>query len=584
MSFKHLSASTALSVIATFGLIACGGGGGSSSTATVTAPPTPPADTSAPSVTFSPTTLTVASGETGTSTVSATDNVGVTSGPTVSCTNGGSFSGGVFTAPGVTADMTSICTATAGDAAGNSGEATLTVTISAPIPDTADPVLTFDPVSLTVVSGGTASAALTATDNVAIVTGPTVNCTNGGSFADNVFTAPTVSTNTTSVCTATASDAAGNSNEATLTVSVTPVVSGFFQNISDTIVIGSVLSLLDIPTDPSTLVGVTRNAAGAVSTFAATASGTGVYDDPIVTAQPTLGTVVTPPLDILFADIDGLDDGIDDLIFFDETNDEIVGVPLNADNTFGLPITQSVPNGCDIGRGSATRFVGGGGTDPTRDDILVGTTNGLFYVSAGFANDGINTSGFAAPIPLVNSGNFCSLIVAPTGIGDTAYAVYDPATRIISGFEGENSDAASYTEEFTADLSNVMDANLTPLLFEGTSSIARIDTIVTVFDDTQQAGSIVVISDVGVIPDTTVLNIDIQSPTDILIISRSLSEDVLLVSPTSEFAVYIRDANRSTRTVELIQIGLGFDQVEFAAGAVAFASSTQDNIVIRTLQ
>ena len=51
-----------------------------------------------------------------------------------------------------------------------------------------------------------------------------VSCTNGGSFdvATNVFTAATVTENTESVCTATASDAAGNEGMATLTVTMTP--------------------------------------------------------------------------------------------------------------------------------------------------------------------------------------------------------------------------------------------------------------------------------------------------------------------------------------------------------------------------
>ena len=201
------------------GGVACGGGS-SSSSGSVTAP-TPVADTTSPSVSFSAATLTVASGGTGTATLSATDNVRVTSGPTVSCTNGGSFSGSTFTAPAVTADTTSVCTATAGDAAGNSSSATLTVTITAPVPDTQAPSLSFSPAALSVVSGGTGTSTLTATDNVGIATGPTFSCTNGGSFSGTTFTAPAVTANTTVVCTATASDAAGNSATADLTVTVT---------------------------------------------------------------------------------------------------------------------------------------------------------------------------------------------------------------------------------------------------------------------------------------------------------------------------------------------------------------------------
>jgi len=107
------------SVICSLGLLSCGGGGGSSA----------PADTTPPSVSFSPAALTVTGGQTGTSTLSVSDNAGITAGPTVSCTNGGTFSGSTFTAPNVTVNTTSICTASASDAAGNSASATLTVTI-----------------------------------------------------------------------------------------------------------------------------------------------------------------------------------------------------------------------------------------------------------------------------------------------------------------------------------------------------------------------------------------------------------------------------------------------------------------------
>jgi len=53
----------------------------------------------------------------------------VTSGIAVTCTKGGRFSNGVFTAPqSRCSDITSVCTAVARDAAGNRGTATLTVT------------------------------------------------------------------------------------------------------------------------------------------------------------------------------------------------------------------------------------------------------------------------------------------------------------------------------------------------------------------------------------------------------------------------------------------------------------------------
>lgn len=121
-----LSRKKSLIISSLFLLAACGGGGGGGGTT----PPPPPVDTTNPVVTFTPNTLTVTSSGTGMSTLTATDNVGVTTGPTVTCTNGGSFAGTTFTAPAVAATTTSVCTATAGDAAGNTGSATLTVTIN----------------------------------------------------------------------------------------------------------------------------------------------------------------------------------------------------------------------------------------------------------------------------------------------------------------------------------------------------------------------------------------------------------------------------------------------------------------------
>lgn len=487
--------------IGALALTACGGGSSSSGSSSggSTTPPTPVADTTAPSISFSPSSLTVESGMTGSSTLSATDAVGVTSGPTVSCTNGGSYSGSTFTAPTVTADVSSVCTATASDAANNSGTATLTVNVTAPIVDPGPPT------------------------------------------------------------------------------------SSFFLNTSDTVTTDPVLGMYSLPTDPAILIGVTKNTTtNSVSTFAATATGTGVFDDAVVTAQSTLGTVGVAPLDIFFAEINGLDGGIPDLVFLDEFNDELVGVPLNADNTFGSPVTRSVPNGCAAGIGSGTKFIGVG-DDSTRDDILVGTSDGLFYVAAGDAN-GNGGSGLAAPTSIVSGGDFCNLSVVSAGFGRTVYTVYNPTTRVISGLRGEGSDASSYEEEFSADLSELIGANLTPILFESSAGAVGDDTVINVFADPQEGGSVVVITDVGVTPDNDVIRLNMEGPTDLVLLNRSLSKDVILVSPTSTTAVYIRDANRITQSIELIEIGLGFDQVSFAAGAVAFASSTQGNIIVRTLQ
>ncbi|MBC6402454.1 MAG: hypothetical protein GDA35_02310, partial [Hyphomonadaceae bacterium] len=194
-------------------------------TVTITAPPGG-ADTTQPVVTFSPATLAVDSGGTGSSTLTATDNVAVTRGPSVTCTRG-SFANDTYTAPVVSADTMATCTATATDAAGNGGTATLTVSITAP-QDTEAPVLSFSPATLSVDSGGTGSSTLTATDNVAVTRGPTVTCTRGSfNVGNNTYTAPDVDADTTARCTATAFDAAGNRGRATLRVSITaPVTPG----------------------------------------------------------------------------------------------------------------------------------------------------------------------------------------------------------------------------------------------------------------------------------------------------------------------------------------------------------------------
>ena len=89
-------------------------------------------------------------------------------------------------------------------------------------PDVTAPIITFSPDSLAVTGGQTANSVLTFSDNVGITTGPNVSCTNGGAFANDVFTAPSVQAATTSICTAQVSDAAGNSSSATLTVSIEP--------------------------------------------------------------------------------------------------------------------------------------------------------------------------------------------------------------------------------------------------------------------------------------------------------------------------------------------------------------------------
>lgn len=111
-------------LIAIFILTGCGGSGGSS-----TALPSSPSDTSPPELRFLITTLNVVSGDTANVALIASDNVRITRGPSVICTGGASFEDEVFTAPVVSSDRVSVCTATAEDAAGNVGTASFTANI-----------------------------------------------------------------------------------------------------------------------------------------------------------------------------------------------------------------------------------------------------------------------------------------------------------------------------------------------------------------------------------------------------------------------------------------------------------------------
>jgi len=218
LALKKLINVSTIALVA-LGGVACGGGGSSTGTTTPPVQSAPPQDNAAPTVSFNPATLTVIGGASTSAALSATDNVGVTSGPTITCTNGGGFTGRTFSAPAVTTATTSVCTATAGDVAGNSGTGELTVSIT---PDTTGPSLTFSPAALTLVSASTGTSTVSVTDNSGVAITPTFSCTNGGSFSGNTFTAPAVTANTTVVCTATANDASGNSSTADLTVEVTP--------------------------------------------------------------------------------------------------------------------------------------------------------------------------------------------------------------------------------------------------------------------------------------------------------------------------------------------------------------------------
>lgn len=220
MNIKHSVSHSVIVALFSVGFTACGGGGSSSGGTTSPPPPPPPvADNTAPTLNFNPSTTSVVSGQSQSIVLSSSDNVGITSGPSVTCTNGGSFSAGVFTAAVVTADTASVCTATAQDAAGNEGTATLTVTMT---PDVSGPTLTVSQSSFNLASGESAPLTITATDNGGVASGPTVSCSNGGSFANGVFTAPVVTVATTTVCTVSATDSAGNVSMETFTVSLAP--------------------------------------------------------------------------------------------------------------------------------------------------------------------------------------------------------------------------------------------------------------------------------------------------------------------------------------------------------------------------
>lgn len=181
----------------------------------------PELDTTKPELYFTPETLTLKSAETGSSNLKVIDDGGIPNPPVIKCTEGGSFTGSTFTAPAITRNTTSVCTATATDVAGNTASSSLTVSIQAK-PDTTKPVISFSPKALTLnlETASSATSKLTIIDDGGIPNPPIIECTKGGSFTGSTFTAPAVTQNTTSVCTATAADNAGNTASGTLTVSI----------------------------------------------------------------------------------------------------------------------------------------------------------------------------------------------------------------------------------------------------------------------------------------------------------------------------------------------------------------------------
>ena len=270
-----------------------GDAAGNSGTATLNVTITP--DTEAPAVSFSATTLTLDSGETAASALSATDNVAILGSPDVSCTNGGSFAGGTFTAPAVSVDTTVVCTATVSDEAGNSSEATLTATVIAEVivPDTEPPVITFNPATLTLASGSTGTSTLSVTDDSGETLTPTIACTNGGSFEGSTFTPPIVTEDTEVVCTATAADAAGNSNTADLTVNVTPQPTA--------VTISGSVTFDHVPFNTSTnglnFGAITQDPAPGLTVEAVNAAGT-VLQSSVTDAEGNYSLAVDPNTDV----------------------------------------------------------------------------------------------------------------------------------------------------------------------------------------------------------------------------------------------------------------------------------------------
>ena len=281
---------SALAILA-LGTVACGGGGSSSSgTVTPPPPPAPVADTTAPAISFSPTSLSIIGGSAGVSSLTATDNIGLAATPTTTCTNGGAFTGSTFTAPIVTSVTTSVCTASASDAAGNSSSATLTVTIN---PDTTAPTLTFTPSTLTASGGSTATATLTVTDNAGTILSPSFSCTNGGSFSGTTFTAPAVTAETIVVCSATATDASGNTGTAELTATVTPA--------PESVTVSGSITFDHVPNDPSSgsldYDSITQDPVPGVTVEAVNGAGT-VLESTVTDGNGAYTMVVPPNTDL----------------------------------------------------------------------------------------------------------------------------------------------------------------------------------------------------------------------------------------------------------------------------------------------
>jgi len=207
-----------------------------------------PVDKISPAISFYPATLSIEATKSGTSRLRVIDDGGIPNPPIIQCTNGGTFIKSTFTAPTVMENTTSVCTATATDVAGNTASGTLTVSIR-PKPDTTKPAISFSPAALTLnlETATSATSKLTIIDDGGVPNPPVIQCTEGGSFTGTTFTAPAVSQNTTSVCTATATDVAGNLGSGTLTVLIRPTLESCRSSVN-LVIVGLALTALALIT------------------------------------------------------------------------------------------------------------------------------------------------------------------------------------------------------------------------------------------------------------------------------------------------------------------------------------------------
>lgn len=109
----------------------------------------PARDTTAPTLTVTAPTTALTGGDTVVISVAAVDNIDASVSYVLSCTGGGQLTGNSLVLPNVTADTTIQCTATATDAAGNTGTGTLSLNVK---PSTAR--VTLSSASQAVTAGG----------------------------------------------------------------------------------------------------------------------------------------------------------------------------------------------------------------------------------------------------------------------------------------------------------------------------------------------------------------------------------------------------------------------------------------------